>query len=41
VGGGIEVINWQTLYFCVRIDGRWKITGFVGYMPYPMDKARG
>ena len=40
-GGGVEVINWQTLYFCARIGGRWKITGFVGYMPFPMGKARG
>jgi hypothetical protein len=39
--GGVEVINWQTLYFCARIEGRWKITGFVGYMPFPMGKPRG
>ena len=29
-------LNWQTLYFCARIDGRWKITGFVGYIPHPL-----
>lgn len=34
--GGIDRINWQTLYFCARIDGQWKITGFVGYMPHPL-----
>ncbi|MEZ0170935.1 hypothetical protein [Microvirga sp. TS319] len=40
-GGGVEVLSWQTLYFCARLGGRWKITGFVGYMPYPMGRARG
>lgn len=34
--GGIDVLNWQTLYFCARREGRWRLTGFVGYMPYPM-----
>ena len=24
-----------------RLDGRWKITGFVGYMPFSIGKARG
>jgi len=28
-------LNWQTLYFCARIDGGWKIASFVGYMPHP------
>jgi hypothetical protein len=40
-GGGTDVLNWQTLYFCARLEGRWKITGFVGYMPFPMGKPRG
>jgi len=35
-GGAVERLNWQTLYFCARLDGRWKITGFVGYMPHPL-----
>ncbi len=30
--GGIDVINWQTLYLCGRVEGAWKITGFVGYL---------
>ena len=31
--GGVERLNWQTLYFCRKSD-RWRITGFVGYMKY-------
>jgi hypothetical protein len=38
--GSQDVLSWQTLYFCARIDGRWKIAGFVGYMPYPMGRGR-
>ena len=34
--GSVDRLNWQTLYFCARIEGRWKITGFVGYMPHPL-----
>lgn len=34
--GGKDVLNWQTLYFCRRVDGVWKLTGFAGYLPYPM-----
>ena len=29
-------LNWQTLYFLKRIDGHWKISGFLGYLPNPM-----
>ena len=32
--GSADVLNWQTLYFCRRHGGRWKISGFVGYMAY-------
>ena len=32
--GGADLLNWQTLYFCRRAAGRWKITGFVGYLKY-------
>lgn len=35
--GGVDRLKWQTLYFCAKIDGCWKITGFVGYMPHPLD----
>jgi hypothetical protein len=34
--GGADRLNWQTLYFLRKIDGEWKLTGFVGYLPYPM-----
>ena len=36
--GGVDRLNWQTLYFLRKIDGAWKLTGFVGYLPYPMPK---
>jgi hypothetical protein len=32
--GTFDVLNWQTLYFCRWQDGRWKISGFVGYMAH-------
>lgn len=34
--GSVLNLKWQTLYFCSRLDGRWKITSFVGYMPHPL-----
>jgi hypothetical protein len=34
--GGVDRLNWQTLYFCRKVEGNWKLTGFVGYLPYPM-----
>ena len=38
-GGVSEKLCWQTLYFCQRVDGVWKILGFVGYMPYPLGRS--
>jgi hypothetical protein len=32
--GTFDVLNWQTLYFCRMHGGRWKISGFVGYMTH-------
>jgi hypothetical protein len=32
--GSFERMNWQTLYICRRDGGRWKIAGFVGYLPH-------
>lgn len=32
--GSSERMNWQTLYVCRREGGRWKIAGFVGYLPH-------
>lgn len=34
--GGKDVMNWQTVYYCRKVDGQWKITGFCGYLPNPM-----
>lgn len=34
--GTSDVMQWQTLYYCRRQDGRWKISGFTGYLPNPM-----
>jgi hypothetical protein len=31
--GGVETLDWQTLYFCARRAGAWKIASFVGYLP--------
>ena len=32
--GGVDTLNWQTLYFCRKGSDRWRITGFVGYIKY-------
>lgn len=29
-------LKWQTLYVCRRVAGRWRIQGFVGYLPHPL-----
>lgn len=34
--GQSDVMNWQTLYRCRKVAGRWKIAGFTGYLPHPM-----
>ncbi|MBO0344061.1 hypothetical protein [Roseibium limicola] len=34
--GGFDAMNWQTLYYCRFHGGRWKISGFTGYLPYPV-----
>ncbi|KRB61252.1 hypothetical protein ASE04_23100 [Rhizobium sp. Root708] len=34
--GTRDVMQWQTLYYCRLHDGRWKISGFTGYLPNPM-----
>ncbi len=39
--GGQDILSWQTLYFCAKVAGTWKLTGFVGYMPFPLGRARG
>jgi hypothetical protein len=35
--GGVDVLKWQTLYYCRLHEGRWKISGFTGYLPNPME----
>jgi hypothetical protein len=35
--GGFDRMNWQTLYICREDGGRWKIAGFVGYLPHVED----
>ncbi|CAH0342028.1 hypothetical protein [Rhizobium sp. CECT 9324] len=34
--GTFDVMKWQTLYYCRLHEGRWKISGFTGYLPNPM-----
>jgi len=34
--GGSFYMNWQTLYQAKKMDGKWWISGFVGYLPHPM-----
>lgn len=36
--GTLDVMRWQTLYYCRLHEGRWKISGFTGYLPNPMGK---
>ena len=35
--GSQERMIWQTLDWCRKVAGRWKIAGFVGYLPHVMD----
>jgi len=37
--GGEDVLNWQSLFFCAKNSGAWKITSFVGYLPNPMGQT--
>lgn len=37
--GSLDVMKWQTLYYCRFDGGRWKISGFTGYLPNPMGSA--
>tara|TARA_A100001011_G_scaffold108998_1_gene115606 strand:+ start:856 stop:1731 length:876 start_codon:yes stop_codon:yes gene_type:complete len=31
--------NWQTIYRCVKINQKWKIAGFTGYLPLNVKKG--
>lgn len=35
IGGHIDVMKWLTFYCCRMHEGRWKISGFTGYLPNP------
>ncbi|MDN5214477.1 RidA family protein [Fulvivirgaceae bacterium BMA12] len=37
--GEKATLNWQTLYRCRKVAGRWKIAGFTGYLPHPMGQS--
>ena len=34
--GGVDILDWQSVYTLARIGGAWKLTGFIGYLPHPM-----
>jgi len=34
-GGKTVPLHWQSLFFSRRAVGRWKLRGFVGYLPFP------
>jgi enamine deaminase RidA (YjgF/YER057c/UK114 family) len=38
--GGVVHLDWQTLYLCRRDPDRWRIRGFIGYLPHPMGDRR-
>ncbi|MBL4785354.1 MAG: hypothetical protein JKY49_07985 [Cohaesibacteraceae bacterium] len=38
--GTKDILNWQTVYYCKKLNGRWKITGFTGYLPNPMGVSK-
>ena len=38
--GEVLPLNWQTVYQCLRLNGEWKIGGFVGYLPLPMGSRK-
>ncbi|OKP75558.1 hypothetical protein BTE77_19210 [Ensifer adhaerens] len=37
--GSVDIVKWQTVYYCRLHEGRWKIAGFTGYLPNPMGAA--
>lgn len=38
--GEVRTNRWLTHYYCRNIEGRWRIAGFLGYLPHP-DTASG
>ncbi|MBN8639336.1 MAG: RidA family protein [Anaerolineae bacterium] len=37
--GEVIPLHWQTLYQCIKLNEKWKIGGFVGYLPLPMGSS--
>ncbi|MAN77563.1 hypothetical protein OF122_05490 [Pelagibacterium flavum] len=37
--GSFDVLDWQSVYTLARIGGIWKLTGFIGYLPYQMGQT--
>ncbi|QFU15297.1 Rid family hydrolase [Microvirga thermotolerans] len=37
--GESVTLRWQTQYFCRQVEGRWRIAGFLGYLPNPMGRT--
>lgn len=35
-----ERLQWQTLYFAKKCETKWRLTGFVGYLPNPMGEQK-
>jgi hypothetical protein len=33
VDGSSHRLNWQSVFFCMKEGGTWKVTGFVGFLP--------
>ena len=34
--GSVDRLLWQSVYYCRWHGGRWKISGFTGYLPNPI-----
>ncbi|MBB4116935.1 hypothetical protein FHT80_006316 [Rhizobium sp. BK226] len=32
--GGSQILNWQSVFFCTKEGSAWKISGFVGFLPF-------
>jgi hypothetical protein len=35
--GGSQTLNWQSVFFCTKEGSAWKISGFVGFLPFASD----
>ena len=39
VTGETVTFRWQSLFQMIRIHGTWKIAGFIGYLPNPLESG--